>query len=70
MCEIIVEGGIEFFINLNFIFQLMCNLLAVDGVYDPDVVSINAGTVECLICLFYSKLSNLWDSCCKIMHFV
>ena len=31
--------------------QLMCNLLAVDGVCDPSVASINAGWFTALFCL-------------------
>lgn len=30
-------------LNCNYFQQVMCNLLAVDGANDPDIVCINAG---------------------------
>ena len=36
--------------------QLMCNLLAVDGVCDPGVVSINAGSSASCLVVQYTSL--------------
>ena len=37
----------------------MCNLLAVDSVYDPDVISINAGNIfsSPVVCLCHALMS-------------
>jgi len=50
--------------------QLMCNLLAVDGVHDPGVASINAGTsaqlmlLACFFCIcFFLCISNVLCNC-------
>lgn len=31
---------------LVFVLKILCNLLAVDGVNDPDVLAINAGELK------------------------
>lgn len=41
------------------LLKVLCNLLAVDGVNDPDVLAINAGEFLCLMIYLWSLLLDL-----------